>query len=53
VQTIPLEIVDKVPAAAREILERRKRLMDFCRSDDFSVKKLQEIMKREEKESSL
>jgi 4-hydroxy-4-methyl-2-oxoglutarate aldolase len=53
VQTIPLEIADKVPAAAREILNRRKRLMDLCRSEDFSVEKLQEIMKQEEKESSV
>jgi 4-hydroxy-4-methyl-2-oxoglutarate aldolase len=53
VQTIPLEIADKVPAAAREILKRRKRLMDLCRSEDFSVEKLQEIMKQEEKESSV
>jgi 4-hydroxy-4-methyl-2-oxoglutarate aldolase len=51
VQTIPLEIADKVPVAAREILERRKRLIDLCGSDDFSVGKLQEIMKQEEKES--
>ena len=53
VQTIPLEIADKVPAAAREILKRRKRLVDLCRSPDFSVKKLEEIMKQEEKETSL
>lgn len=53
VQTIPLEIADKVPAAAREILKRRKRLMDACRSEGFSVEKLQEIMKQEEKESSV
>jgi 4-hydroxy-4-methyl-2-oxoglutarate aldolase len=53
VQTIPVEIADKVPAAAREILERRKRLIDMCRSDDFSVEKLQEIMRQEEKESSV
>jgi regulator of RNase E activity RraA len=53
VQTIPVEIADKVPAAAREILKRRKRLIDMCRSDDFSVEKLQEIMRQEEKESSV
>lgn len=53
VQTIPLEIADKVPSAAREILNRRKRLVDLCRSPDFSVKKLEEIMKQEEKETSL
>jgi len=53
VQTIPLEVAGKVPAAAREILKRRKRLMELCRSDDFSVEKLQEVMKQEEKESSV
>jgi 4-hydroxy-4-methyl-2-oxoglutarate aldolase len=51
VQTIPLELADRVPATAREILKRRKRLMDVCRSKDFSVEKLQEVMKQEEKES--
>jgi 4-hydroxy-4-methyl-2-oxoglutarate aldolase len=53
VQTVPLEIADRVPAAAREILKRRERLMDFCRSADFSVGGLQQLMTREEKESSL
>lgn len=53
VQTIPLEIADRVPAVAREIMERRKRLMDFTRSHDFSVEKLQQLMKQEEKESSV
>jgi 4-hydroxy-4-methyl-2-oxoglutarate aldolase len=52
VQTIPLEIADQVPAAAREILKRRKRLIDLCRSKEFSVEKLQELMKQEEKESA-
>lgn len=48
VQTIPLEVADKVPAAAREILKRRNRLIDLCRSADFSVEKLQQLMKEEE-----
>ena len=48
VQTISLEIADKVPAAAREILKRRKRLMDLCRSNDFSVERLQQLIKQEE-----
>lgn len=48
VQTIPLEIADKVPAKARDILKRRKRLIDLCRSDDFSLEKLQQVMKHEE-----
>jgi 4-hydroxy-4-methyl-2-oxoglutarate aldolase len=53
VQTIPLEVAAKVPAAAREILERRKRLMDLCRSGSFSLEKLQQLLKQEEKESSI
>jgi 4-hydroxy-4-methyl-2-oxoglutarate aldolase len=48
VQTIPLEIADKVPAKARDILKRRRRLIDLCRSDDFSLEKLQQVMKHEE-----
>jgi 4-hydroxy-4-methyl-2-oxoglutarate aldolase len=52
-QTIPLEIADRVPAVARGILKRRKRLMEFTRSNDFSVERLQELMKQEEKESSV
>ncbi len=48
VQTIPLEIADRVPAVAREILTRRKHLIDLCRSNDFSVEKLQQLVKQEE-----
>jgi 4-hydroxy-4-methyl-2-oxoglutarate aldolase len=50
VQTIPLEVADKVPAVARDILKRRKRLIDLCSSADFSVEKLQKLMKEEEEE---
>lgn len=53
VQTIPLEIADQVPAAAREILKRRKRLMDLCRAGECSVEKLQRVIKQEEKESNV
>lgn len=48
VQTIPLEIAARVPAKARDILKRRKRLIDLCQSDDFSLEKLQQVMKHEE-----
>lgn len=50
VQTIPLEVADRVPDEARKILKRRKRLIDLCRSADFSVEKLQKLMREEEKE---
>jgi 4-hydroxy-4-methyl-2-oxoglutarate aldolase len=48
VQTIPPEVADRVPAKARDILNRRKRLIDLCQSDDFSLEKLQQVMKHEE-----
>ena len=48
VQTIPLEIADRVPAKAREILNRRKRIVDLCRSDDFSLGNLQQLIRQEE-----
>ena len=48
VQTIPLEIADRVPAKARDILKRRKRLIDLCRAGDFSLEKLQELIRQEE-----
>lgn len=45
VQTIPLEIADKVPGVVRGLLERRARIVDFCRSDDFSIEKLRALIK--------
>jgi 4-hydroxy-4-methyl-2-oxoglutarate aldolase len=48
VQTIPLEIADRVPDKAREILSRRKRFVDLCRSGDLSLDKLQQLIKQEE-----
>ena len=53
VQTIPLEVAAKVPAAAREILERRRRLIDLCRSGNFSPEKLQQLVKQEEEEPTV
>jgi len=40
VQTVPLEIAAKVPAAADRILQLRKRIVAVCQSPDFSVEKL-------------
>lgn len=53
VQTIPLEIADRVPTKARDILRRRKRLIDLCCSDDFSLARLQQILKQEEEETKV
>jgi 4-hydroxy-4-methyl-2-oxoglutarate aldolase len=40
VQTVPLEIADKIPEAAQEIARRRQHLVDLCRVTDFSLDKL-------------
>jgi 4-hydroxy-4-methyl-2-oxoglutarate aldolase len=40
VQTIPLEIADKVPARAHRIAEEEQEIIRVCRSADFSLAKL-------------
>ena len=40
VQTIPFEIVDKVPARAHRIAEEEQEIVRLCRSADFSLTKL-------------
>lgn len=45
VQTIPLEIAEKVPAAAHEILQRRQRLIGVCQSAEFTTEKLRTAIK--------
>ncbi|HZP32764.1 MAG TPA: RraA family protein [Candidatus Acidoferrales bacterium] len=47
VQTIPLEIAEEVPGVAREILQQRKKFIDLSRSNDFSVEKVQQLIKEE------
>lgn len=44
VQTVPLEIAEKVPAEAHNILHRRQRLIGICRASDFSVDKLRQAI---------
>lgn len=45
VQTIPLEIADRVPAAAREIRQRRQQLIGLRRSADFTLEKLRQTIR--------
>ncbi|MGA2899100.1 MAG: RraA family protein [Candidatus Acidiferrales bacterium] len=46
VQTIPREIAARVPSAANTILQKRRALIESCRSDDFTLGKLHEAVKR-------
>lgn len=45
VQTIPLEIADKVPEVAREVRQRRQHLIGLRRSADFSLEKLRQAIR--------
>ena len=46
VLTIPAEIAARVPSAADGVRRAEQQIIDFCRSRDFSVAKLREVMKR-------
>jgi 4-hydroxy-4-methyl-2-oxoglutarate aldolase len=46
VLTVPAEIAAKVPSVADELRRTEQKIIDFCRSRDFSVAKLREVMKR-------
>jgi len=40
VQSIPSDIVEKIPLAAAEIIAREQELIALCQSKDFSIEKL-------------
>ena len=46
VLTVPTTIAAAIPAVAAEMQRAEKAVIDFCRSREFSVAKLGEIMKR-------
>jgi hypothetical protein len=48
VQTIPLEIADKILAAARQITDKREHLIGLCRATDFSLDRLRAAMREPE-----
>jgi len=45
VQTVPLEIAGQVPSVALQIMRRRQRLIESCRSADFSLDELRKAIK--------
>jgi len=45
VLTVPAEIAANVPVVADRLQRAEQRIIDFCRSKDFSVPKLREVMK--------
>jgi len=47
VLTIPTKIAGAIPAVAAKMQRAERRVIDFCRSKEFSVAKLGEIMKKQ------
>jgi len=45
VLTVPMEFATKIPDAAARLQRAERTVIDFCRSNAFSVAKLREIMK--------
>lgn len=45
VLSVPVEIAGRIPAIAESILRREGRILDLCRSKDFSPDKLREMLK--------
>jgi regulator of RNase E activity RraA len=43
--TIPRRIASEVPAAAARLQQREQRVIDFCRSREFSVEGLRKLLK--------
>jgi len=45
VLTVPAAIAANVPAVADRLQRAEQKIIDFCRSRDFSVAKLRDVMK--------
>jgi regulator of RNase E activity RraA len=46
VVTVPKEIAGKIPEEAAKLEQRERTIIDYCRSNDFSVEGLCELMKK-------
>jgi regulator of RNase E activity RraA len=45
VQTVPIEIAERIPGAARRIVEKEQKLIALCHSAGFTLEKLREAIK--------
>jgi len=45
VVTIPIEIASKIPDVAARLQDSEEEVIQFCRSKDFSIKRLNDVMK--------
>ena len=50
IQTVPLEIAEEIPGAARKMIEEEQKIIELCQSDGFTPDKLRsEVMALSEK----
>jgi 4-hydroxy-4-methyl-2-oxoglutarate aldolase len=45
VQSIPLEVGGRIPAVAADIAAKHRAIIDLCRSPEFSLEKLREVVR--------
>jgi 4-hydroxy-4-methyl-2-oxoglutarate aldolase len=45
VLSVPAEIAAEIPAVAGQLLERERKVIEFCRSKEFTVEKLRDAVK--------
>jgi hypothetical protein len=43
--TVPKQIASEIPAVAARLRQEKKEVIDFCRSQEFSVDKLRHVVK--------
>jgi 4-hydroxy-4-methyl-2-oxoglutarate aldolase len=46
VQSIPLELAGRIPAVAAGIAAKHREIIDVCRSPEFSLEKLREVVRK-------
>lgn len=44
VLTVPLEVATRIPAAAERLQQAEQKVINFCRSREFSVEKLRDVL---------
>jgi 4-hydroxy-4-methyl-2-oxoglutarate aldolase len=49
VQTIPIELAAEIPARVQAMVEQEARVMEFCRSKEFNLEGLKQLMSSGEK----
>lgn len=45
VQVLPIEIARNIPAAAEKVIARERRIIDYCKSPEFTPEGLKQLMR--------